>query len=304
MRSGAVLVAVLLGPWAAVIAVSVALAIQALFFGDGGVLAFGANCFNMAVVMPFAGYGDVPSARRSGTAHVAAPRASRRASAPTSASTLAALVAAVEFGLQPELFSKTTASGAHVPLYAPFDLSADDSRDGGRAPTDRRGRRVRADRGRDHVPAAGQPPDPADQSAARRRDRRRASTPVERNPRVRGLLLGLGALVALVPLGLLAPGGAFGEDSPADLDLRRYGLDAVPTGLRAVRRLLVELALPGLRLRARRAPDRRATTPRPSSGTLLIARCGRGRGSGSTRPGTTATGVDGSAPSRVERPPV
>ena len=41
---GAVLVAVLLGPWAAVIAVSVALAIQALFFGDGGVLAFGANC--------------------------------------------------------------------------------------------------------------------------------------------------------------------------------------------------------------------------------------------------------------------
>src|ERR1700748_3984829 len=53
---GAVLVAVLLGPWAAVIAVSVALAIQALFFGDGGVLAFGANCFNMALVMPVTGY--------------------------------------------------------------------------------------------------------------------------------------------------------------------------------------------------------------------------------------------------------
>src|SRR5580765_4900134 len=53
---GAVLVAVLLGPWAAVIAVSIALAIQALFFGDGGVLAFGANCFNMAFVMPMAGY--------------------------------------------------------------------------------------------------------------------------------------------------------------------------------------------------------------------------------------------------------
>jgi cobalt/nickel transport system permease protein len=54
---GGVLVAVVLGPWAAVIAVSVALAIQALFFGDGGVLAFGANALNMAFVMPFVGYG-------------------------------------------------------------------------------------------------------------------------------------------------------------------------------------------------------------------------------------------------------
>src|SRR6266498_2523433 len=54
---GGVLIAVLLGPWAAVIAVSIALLIQALFFGDGGVLAYGANVFNMAVVMPFVGYG-------------------------------------------------------------------------------------------------------------------------------------------------------------------------------------------------------------------------------------------------------
>src|SRR3954452_4808483 len=53
----AVAIAIVLGPWAAVIAVSIALAIQALFFGDGGVLALGANCFNMAFVMPFAGYG-------------------------------------------------------------------------------------------------------------------------------------------------------------------------------------------------------------------------------------------------------
>ena len=53
---GAVLIAILLGPWAAVVAVSSALGIQALFFGDGGVLAFGANCFNMAFVMPMVGY--------------------------------------------------------------------------------------------------------------------------------------------------------------------------------------------------------------------------------------------------------
>ena len=33
-----------------------ALAVQALFFGDGGVLAFGANAFNMAFLMPMVGY--------------------------------------------------------------------------------------------------------------------------------------------------------------------------------------------------------------------------------------------------------
>jgi len=53
---GAVLIAVLLGPWAAVIAVSLALIVQALLFGDGGITAVGANCFNMAVVMPFTGW--------------------------------------------------------------------------------------------------------------------------------------------------------------------------------------------------------------------------------------------------------
>ena len=53
---GGTLLAVLLGPWAACVALSVALLIQALLFGDGGVLAFGANCFNMAFVVPFLGY--------------------------------------------------------------------------------------------------------------------------------------------------------------------------------------------------------------------------------------------------------
>ena len=52
---GAVIIALVLGPWAAVIAVSVALLFQALLFGDGGVLAYGANVLNMAIVMPFVG---------------------------------------------------------------------------------------------------------------------------------------------------------------------------------------------------------------------------------------------------------
>lgn len=53
---GGVLVSVLLGPWAACIAVSLAVIVQAVIFGDGGITAIGANCLNMAVVMPFVGY--------------------------------------------------------------------------------------------------------------------------------------------------------------------------------------------------------------------------------------------------------
>jgi len=53
---GGTLVAVLLGPWAAMIAITVALVVQALLFGDGGITAVGANCFNMAFILPFTGY--------------------------------------------------------------------------------------------------------------------------------------------------------------------------------------------------------------------------------------------------------
>src|SRR5512136_670831 len=50
------LVAIILGPEVATIAISIALIIQAIFFGDGGILAVGANCFNMAVVLPYVSY--------------------------------------------------------------------------------------------------------------------------------------------------------------------------------------------------------------------------------------------------------
>lgn len=53
---GAVLIAILLGPWAATVAVAVALTIQALIFGDGGIITLGANCFNIAFLMSFSGY--------------------------------------------------------------------------------------------------------------------------------------------------------------------------------------------------------------------------------------------------------
>ncbi|WP_338825825.1 putative fused nickel transport protein LarMN [Moorella thermoacetica] len=116
--TGGALLAILLGPWAAAIGISIALAIQALFFGDGGILAFGANAFNMAFILPFASYYiyRLLSGRtglRSGWRAVAA------AIAGFVGLNLAALAAAVEFGLQPLLFH--TASG--VPLYSPYPLA-------------------------------------------------------------------------------------------------------------------------------------------------------------------------------------
>ena len=53
---GGALAAIVLGPEVATIAISIALVIQAFFFGDGGILAIGANCFNMAVVLPYIAY--------------------------------------------------------------------------------------------------------------------------------------------------------------------------------------------------------------------------------------------------------
>ena len=47
----------------------------------------------------------------------------------------------------------------------------------------------------------------------------------------RWALVGLAVMALLSPLGLLAPGGAFGEDAPVDLNLQRYHLNAVPQGL-------------------------------------------------------------------------
>ena len=49
---GGALAAVLLGPAAAVVAMSAVLVLQCLLFSDGGVTALGANLFNMAVVAP------------------------------------------------------------------------------------------------------------------------------------------------------------------------------------------------------------------------------------------------------------
>src|SRR5271157_2164515 len=53
---GVAIAAIILGPWASILAISIALAIQAVFFGDGGITTLGANCFNMAIVGSLVAY--------------------------------------------------------------------------------------------------------------------------------------------------------------------------------------------------------------------------------------------------------
>ncbi len=52
---GGTLVAVILGPWASVIILFLVLVVQSLF-GDGGILALGANTFNMGIIGGFVGF--------------------------------------------------------------------------------------------------------------------------------------------------------------------------------------------------------------------------------------------------------
>ena len=112
---GGVLAAILLGPWAACIAVSVALVIQALLFGDGGITALGANCFNMAFVLPFVGYG-IYRIISVGSKITAFRRVIAAGVAGYLGLVVASFCAGIEFGLQPILHH--TASGSA--LYCPY----------------------------------------------------------------------------------------------------------------------------------------------------------------------------------------
>ncbi len=54
---GGALAAILLGPWSGILTMTAVIAIQALLFQDGGLLAMGANIFNMGVLTALVGYG-------------------------------------------------------------------------------------------------------------------------------------------------------------------------------------------------------------------------------------------------------
>lgn len=114
---GGTLLAILLGPFSACISITVALLIQALLFGDGGILAFGANCFNMAFVLPFLGYfiykfiKDRFDSKKGEYAGIILGS--------YIGINFAAFAAAIEFGIQPLLFK----NAAGQPLYSPYPLS-------------------------------------------------------------------------------------------------------------------------------------------------------------------------------------
>jgi cobalt/nickel transport system permease protein len=115
---GATIAAIILGPEAAVIVVSIALLIQALFFGDGGITALGANAFNMAVIVPFIAYA-VYRAFSKNQPLTSSRRLVGAAIGGWLGLTIASFFAGVEFGIQPLLFK--AADG--TPLYAPYPLS-------------------------------------------------------------------------------------------------------------------------------------------------------------------------------------
>ena len=113
---GGTLIAVVLGPWAAAIAVSTALILQALFFGDGGVLAIFANCLNMGIILPFVGYGTY-RVIASGSPLLSTRRAVAAGIGAYAGMTVAALAVGVELGIEPILFSQN----GHA-LYSPYGL--------------------------------------------------------------------------------------------------------------------------------------------------------------------------------------
>jgi cobalt/nickel transport system permease protein len=202
----------------ATIAVSIALIIQALFFGDGGVLAIGANCFNMAVVIPY-----IASAVYRAFTKGAPLNSPRRPAGALVGGwlgvTVAAFLTGVEFGIQPLLFKAADGS----PLYAPYPLSIS-------------------------VPAMVIPHMlvasvvegvlTALVIAYLQRSNAAVLQVVDKPvlagepgsfSKLRGLWVILAVLIVASPLGLLAPGTAWGEWGTQELT--RLGLGAIPAGL-------------------------------------------------------------------------
>ena len=109
---GGVLLSILIGPYAASLALTVALLLQALLFGDGGILALGANIFNMAIAMPFVGYAVYHFFRKQNheTAGVLVGS--------YVGINMAAFLTAIELGIQPII---STQGGE--PLYNPYGLA-------------------------------------------------------------------------------------------------------------------------------------------------------------------------------------
>jgi cobalt/nickel transport system permease protein len=203
---GVGIAAIVLGPWASILAISVALVIQAIFFGDGGITAIGANCFNMAIVGSLVAYAVYRLI--AGRAPIESPRrVAAAAIAGYAAINVSALFAAIEFGIQPMLFHD--ASG--TPLYAPYPLHI-------AVPAMMIG----------HLTVAGLAEMVVSGGVVAYLQRAepmllkttapgaRITGDVARVTNTRPLWMALAALLILTPLGILAAGAAWGEWVPED----------------------------------------------------------------------------------------
>jgi cobalt/nickel transport system permease protein len=192
------------GPWASILGISIALVIQAVFFGDGGITAIGANCFNMAILGSLAAYfvyrvisGRAPlaSARRVIAAGVAGYVAIN----------IAALAAAVEFGIQPLLYHDATGA----PLYAPYPLRI-------AIPAMMLGHLTIAGLAELVISAGVVAYLQKSEPSLLERTAPGASVTGEVTGSLRNLWLALAALLIFTPLGILAVGSAWGEWAPED----------------------------------------------------------------------------------------
>lgn len=114
---GGTLIGILLGPWAAMLAIGLALLVQALLFGDGGITTFGANVLVMGVIMPLVGSsiyhlveGDGALKKRKMIGAFIGSYVGIN---------MAALAVAVLLGIQPII----AADAQGVALYSPFPLN-------------------------------------------------------------------------------------------------------------------------------------------------------------------------------------
>jgi len=206
---GVTIAAIVLGPSGAILAISIALAIQALFFGDGGISTLGANCFNMAIVGSLVAYGSYRLIA-AGSSIASKRRTAAAAIAGYLAVNAAALVAAVEFGIQPVLFH----DAAGTPLYAPYPLSV-------ALPAMLIGHLTFAGLA-EGVISAGlvaylQVADPALLQATSGIPEADVTATVGASARSpRRLWIAVALLMLLTPLGILAAGKAWGEWSPSE----------------------------------------------------------------------------------------
>jgi cobalt/nickel transport system permease protein len=208
---GGTLIAIILGPWAAVLGITVVLAIQALLFGDGGITALGANVFNMAIALPLTGYWIYRLI--AGRAPTISPRHLWGAFIGSYIGIqVGAFLTALWLGLQPAFFHAP--DGA--PLYCPYGLSQ-------AIPAMMIG----------HLFIAG-PAEGLITAGAIAYLRKSHPSLLQLNRaalpsfNLRWLWLGLAIIALLTPLGLLAAGTAWGEWGTGELkDVIGY----VPEGL-------------------------------------------------------------------------